>query len=221
MNPMDNWMENSQEVKTMQINKWSSKKNLKRQQMKGTQTTRIHSMKRGAGRCTSRQRGPKPSTWSRKPGAPPCRWCRGRRRQRAGKHRLNWGWVHCSTALTHAVIKTTAVRPTHQRHRQSCFLKRLNLFICTVQFKMTCYWLFLSANEFFSRLGWLSETYCKISERCRERAVLSALCEHQNDPKRSVWALLLLQDAKKDKTIKWTVSRWSCCDWLSSALLEQ
>lgn len=157
----------------------------------------------------------------RKPGAPPCRWCRGRRRQRAGKHRLNWGWVHCSTALTHAVIKTTAVRPTHQRHRQSCFLKRLNLFICTVQFKMTCYWLFLSANEFFSRLGWLSETYCKISERCRERAVLSALCEHQNDPKRSVWALLLLQDAKKDKTIKWTVSRWSCCDWLSSALLEQ
>lgn len=87
----------------------------------------------------------------RKPGAPPCRWCRARRRQRARKHWLNWGWIHCLTALTHAVNRTTAVRPTHQRRRQSRFLKSLNLFICTVQFKMTCYWLVLSANEFFSR----------------------------------------------------------------------
>lgn len=80
----------------------------------------------------------------RRPGAPPCRWCRARRRQRARKHRLNWGWVHCSTALTHAVSKTTAEASAESFPEV--------VFICTVQFKMTCYWLFLSANEFFSRL---------------------------------------------------------------------
>lgn len=140
----------------------------------------------------------------RRPGAPPCRWCRARRRQRARKHRLNWGWVHCSTALTHAVSKMTAVRPTHQSRRQSRFLK--SFLFAQFSLKRPVIGSFLVPTS--SSPGWLSETYSKTNERCRER-------------KCSVWALLLPQDAKKDETIRWTVSRWSCCDWLSSAFLEQ